>query len=314
MLKSEDEAWLLYDTLAENSLHNTGPTLLRHQTGTVTSIPGRKGTSETGSGSHTDEKLDALSRKLDQLLSSKTTGYGQPVCALCDSSGHITDECPLRRAEPAQGQAVNAAQGFSRPYDPYSATYNPGWRNHPNFGWRNTGYQQQQQYQPQPQYYQQQYSQQQQPQLPAPPVRPQLEYPQRPQIEYPQAQRQIVTYPQEQRQMMLQRMEQQMGKMAELLGQRRVEGSLLSQPLGNPKGKGLVLMIEGSPSVEQYDVGALRSSREYQPTPQEQFQPPPVQYQPPPPPTQPAQPTTTTSTSSDYGGANTGPYTSSPSS
>ncbi|CAN6482911.1 unnamed protein product [Victoria cruziana] len=31
MLKSEDEAWLLYDTLAENSLHNTGPTLLRHQ-------------------------------------------------------------------------------------------------------------------------------------------------------------------------------------------------------------------------------------------------------------------------------------------
>ncbi|CAN6447677.1 unnamed protein product [Victoria cruziana] len=159
MLKSEDEAWLLYDTLAENSLHNTGPTLLRHQAGTGTSVPGRKGTSETRSGSHTDEKLDALSRKLDQLLSSRTTGYGQPVCALCDSSGHITDECPLSRAEPAQGQAVNAAQGFSKPNDPYSATYNPGWRNHPNFGWRNTGYQQQQQYQQQPQYYQQQYVQ-----------------------------------------------------------------------------------------------------------------------------------------------------------
>ncbi|CAN6465339.1 unnamed protein product [Victoria cruziana] len=205
MLKSEDEAWLLYDTLAENSLHNTGPTVLRHQTGTGTSILGRKGTSETGSGSHTDEKLDALSRKLDQLLSSRTIGYGQPVCALCDSSGHITDECPLSRAEPASDQAVNAAQDFSRPYDPYSATYNPGWRNHPNFGWRNTGYQQQQyqpqQYQPQQQYYPQQYQQPQQPQLPAPPVRPQLEYPQHQQIEYPQTQRQIVTYPQEQRQM-----------------------------------------------------------------------------------------------------------------
>ncbi|CAN6446959.1 unnamed protein product [Victoria cruziana] len=140
MLKSEDEVWLLYDTLAENSLHNTGPTLLRHQTGTRASTTARKGISETGSGSHTDEKLDALSRKLDQLVSSRTTGYGQHVCALCDGSGHITDECPLSRAETSVGQAVNAAQGFSRPYDPYASTYNPGWRNHPNFGWQNTCY------------------------------------------------------------------------------------------------------------------------------------------------------------------------------
>ncbi|CAN6453582.1 unnamed protein product [Victoria cruziana] len=107
---------------------------------------------------------------------------------------------------------------------------------------------------------------------------------------------------------MLQRMEQQMGKMVDLLGQRRVEGSLPSQPLGNPKGKGPVLMIEGPTSAEQYDVGALCSGREYQPTQQGQFQPPPVQYQPPPPPAQPAQqPTTTTATSSEFGGAPTGP-------
>ncbi|CAN6487325.1 unnamed protein product [Victoria cruziana] len=151
MLKSEDEARLLYDTLAENSLHNTGPTLLRHHTSTGSAT--KKGVSEVGSGSHTDEKLDALSRKLDQLLSSRTTGYGQPVCALCDGMGHITDDCPLSRADTSVGQAVNAAQGFSRPYDPYAFTYNPGWRNHPNFGWRNTGYQQQQ---PQQSYQQQQ--------------------------------------------------------------------------------------------------------------------------------------------------------------
>ncbi|CAN6445603.1 unnamed protein product [Victoria cruziana] len=335
MLKSEDEAWLLYDTLAENSLHNTGPTLLRHQTGigTGASTTARKGISEVGSGSHTDEKLDALSRKLDQLLSSRTIGYGQPVCALCDGSGHIPDECPLSTAETSAGQAVNAAQGFSRPYDPY-------------------------QYQPQTQQYQQQYQQPQQPQLPAPPPRPQLEYPQHHQIEYPQAQRQIVPYPQEQRQMvpvhqpstedrlvrlceeikasnekahahydrelgahsdilaahsqMLQRMEQQMGKMADLLGQRRVEGSLPSQPLGNPKGKGPVLMIEGPTGTEPYDVGALRCGREYQsPQQEQQFQPPPVHYQQPPQPTQTEQPTTTTSTSNtEFRGASTGPYAS----
>ncbi|CAN6459286.1 unnamed protein product [Victoria cruziana] len=68
-----------------------------------------------------------------------------------------------------------------------------------------------------------------------------------------------------------------MGKMADLLGQRRVEGSLPSQPLGNPKGKGPILMIEGPTSTEPYDVGALCSGREYQPPQQEQqFQPPPV--------------------------------------
>ncbi|CAN6446970.1 unnamed protein product [Victoria cruziana] len=137
MMKSEDDAWLLYDTLSENSLYNTGPTVLRHQIV-------KKGVSELGSRTQVDSKLDSLSRKMDQLLTSRGTGYGQPVCSLCDSVGHITDDCPISRIDASSsGQAVNAAHGFSRPYDPYSSTYNPGWRNHPNFGWRNTGYQSQ---------------------------------------------------------------------------------------------------------------------------------------------------------------------------
>ncbi|CAN6476611.1 unnamed protein product [Victoria cruziana] len=164
MMKSEDDAWLLYDTLSENSLHNTGPTVLRHQ-------PVKKGISEVGSGSQINSKLDSLSRKMDQLISSHGTGYGQPVCTLCDGVGHVTDDCPISRIDASSGQAVNAGQGFSRPYDPYSTTYNPGWRNHPNFGWRNTGYQ----------------SQQPQLQLPAPPQRPAIEYPQRQIVEYPHA-------------------------------------------------------------------------------------------------------------------------------
>ncbi|CAN6487407.1 unnamed protein product [Victoria cruziana] len=293
MLKSEDDAWMLYDILAENSLHNTGPTLLRHQQTNTGAT--KKGVSEIGSGSHMNQKLDTLSRKLDQLLSSRTTGYGHPVCTLCDSLGHVVEECPMSSSDFSSGQ-VNVFQGFSRPYDPYSATYNPGWRNHPNFGWRNTGYQQQQ------------YQQPQQPQLPAPLQRPQIEYPQRQMIEYPQAQRQIVLYPQDQRQMvpvqqpssedrlMLQRMEQQMAKMTDILSQRRVEGSLPSQPLGNPKGKGPVLMIERPSSSEPYDVGALRSGREYQ-SQQQQYQPtqPPV----------PDQTTTTTTTATEFRGAST---------
>ncbi|CAN6484019.1 unnamed protein product [Victoria cruziana] len=99
---------------------------------------------------------------------------------------------------------------------------------------------------------------------------------------------------------MLQRMEQQMAKMTDILSQRRVEGSLPSQPLGNPKGKGPVLLIEGPSSSEPYDVGALRSGREYQSQHQQQ------QYQP----TQPSVPdqTTTTTTATEFRGASTDPY------
>ncbi|CAN6459149.1 unnamed protein product [Victoria cruziana] len=153
MMKSEDDAWILYDTLSENSLHNTGPTVLRHQ-------PAKKGVSEVGCGPHDESKLDSLSRKMDQLLNSRgNTGYRQPVCDLYDSIGHVTDDCPISRID-SSGQTVNAAQGYSRTYDPYSSTYNPGWRNHPNFGWRNNNYQSQNQ-------------------LPPPPQRQLIEYPQK---------------------------------------------------------------------------------------------------------------------------------------
>ncbi|CAN6455423.1 unnamed protein product [Victoria cruziana] len=119
MMKSEDDAWLLYDKLSENSLHNTGPTVLRHQ-----SV--KKGVLELGSGSQMNSKLDSLSRKMDQLLSSHGIGYGQPVCTLYDGVGHVTDDYHISRIDSSSGQAVNDAQGFSRPYDPYSTTYNPG--------------------------------------------------------------------------------------------------------------------------------------------------------------------------------------------
>ncbi|CAN6465559.1 unnamed protein product [Victoria cruziana] len=134
MMKSEDDAWVLYDTLFENSLHNIGPTILRHHAA-------RKGVLEIGSGPQVESKLDSLSRKMDQLLTRGGASYGQPVCSLYDSIRHVTDDCPISRIDASSGQVVNAAQGYSRPYNPYSTTYNPGWRNHPNFGWRNTGYQ-----------------------------------------------------------------------------------------------------------------------------------------------------------------------------
>ncbi|CAN6455421.1 unnamed protein product [Victoria cruziana] len=132
MLKSEEDAWMLFDTLSKNSLHSTGSSTLRQQAG-------KRGVLDIGTSPHVQTQLDSLSRKMDQLL-SRGTSSSKPVCGLCDGVGHVTDDCPISRGVDAPAGQVNAVQGFSRPgYDPYSTSYNPGWRNHPNFGWRNTG-------------------------------------------------------------------------------------------------------------------------------------------------------------------------------
>ncbi|XP_073137083.1 uncharacterized protein [Henckelia pumila] len=54
--------------------------------------------------------------------------------------GHSTEMCPTLQEETVE--QVNETGGFPRPpqrnYDPYSNTYNPGWRDHPNLRYGNT--------------------------------------------------------------------------------------------------------------------------------------------------------------------------------
>ncbi|KAL0455765.1 UNVERIFIED_CONTAM: hypothetical protein Slati_0915700 [Sesamum latifolium] len=61
------------------------------------------------------------------------------TCGICTSRGHFTDACPTLHEEPTEH--VNAAGGYSGPsergYDPFSKTYNPGWRDHPNLRYDN---------------------------------------------------------------------------------------------------------------------------------------------------------------------------------
>ncbi|CAN6455676.1 unnamed protein product [Victoria cruziana] len=117
MLKSEEEAWMLFDILSENSMHSTGSSTVRQA--------GKRGVLDIGTSLHVQTQLDSLSRKMDQLL-SRGTGSSKPVCGLCDGVGHVTDDCPISGGVDALAGQVNAAQGFSRPgYDPYSSTYNP---------------------------------------------------------------------------------------------------------------------------------------------------------------------------------------------
>nr|XP_017245793.1 PREDICTED: uncharacterized protein LOC108217475 [Daucus carota subsp. sativus] len=82
------------------------------------------------------------------------------VCEVCGIQGHLGNDC-LYNVQNAQNFQMEQANAFQQrqQYNPYSNTYNPGWRDHPNFSYRNNNGQnpppnQQQQYQhPQQQQY-----------------------------------------------------------------------------------------------------------------------------------------------------------------
>ncbi|CAN6583797.1 unnamed protein product [Malus baccata var. baccata] len=60
------------------------------------------------------------------------------ACGVCSMQGHPTDTCP-QLIENGGWETLNAV-GFGQQYqqrnDPFSNTYNPGWRDHSNFKWR----------------------------------------------------------------------------------------------------------------------------------------------------------------------------------
>ncbi|XP_050217489.1 uncharacterized protein LOC126668326 [Mercurialis annua] len=61
--------------------------------------------------------------------------YVQVGCEFCGVFNHSGGECLVTGQ--ALSEQVNYIEGQRQANDPYSNTYNPGWRNHPNFGWRN---------------------------------------------------------------------------------------------------------------------------------------------------------------------------------
>ena len=59
------------------------------------------------------------------------------VCDHC-AGNHSSADCQVGNpfAQSSYGQA-NYVSNFQRQNNPYSNTYNPGWKNHPNFSWSN---------------------------------------------------------------------------------------------------------------------------------------------------------------------------------
>ncbi|CAN6677849.1 unnamed protein product [Malus baccata var. baccata] len=78
---------------------------------------------------------------LSSIVSQMAEGMkiqGPMVCGVCSIQGHASEKCPQLN-ENGGWESVNAIgfQSQNQPRnDPYSNTYNPGWRDHPNFKWR----------------------------------------------------------------------------------------------------------------------------------------------------------------------------------
>jgi hypothetical protein len=90
-------------------------------------------------------QMATMERKLDMLVKVITTHNISPtqqiaqveVCAICSHSCYTTETCPMSSF--ANQEYVNYVGHNNYPpkNNPYSNTYNAGWRNHPNFSWSN---------------------------------------------------------------------------------------------------------------------------------------------------------------------------------
>ncbi|XP_051124701.1 uncharacterized protein LOC127247053 [Andrographis paniculata] len=98
------------------------------------------------SGNNSDHAIQSMQQQLSELTSfvrkmvveKSNTSVQVKVCGICTSAGHPTDACPTLQEECAVD--VNTANySMNRPpaYNPYSNTYNPGWRDHPNLRYGN---------------------------------------------------------------------------------------------------------------------------------------------------------------------------------
>ncbi|CAN6697898.1 unnamed protein product [Malus baccata var. baccata] len=156
------------------------------------------------------------------------------ACGVCSMQKHLTDKCP-QLIENGGWETLNAV-GFGNQYqprnDPFSNTYNPGWRDHPNFKWR------------EPQQGQQQSGFRQQPpgfyQKPFAPTQPQAQPAQKSgtYIDNDQILNLLTSMAQsmQTRDKKVDELEKQVGQIAEFMGHFREQGKLPSSTVVNPKG------------------------------------------------------------------------------
>ncbi|CAN6677714.1 unnamed protein product [Malus baccata var. baccata] len=174
---------------------------------------------------------------LTTLLSQVVEGpkvQNMAACGVCSMQGHLTDKCP-QLIENGGWETLNAV-GFGNQYQPrngpFSNTYNPGWRDHPNFKWREPqqGQQQSTFRQQPPGFYQKSFA----------PTQPQAQPAQKSgsSIDNDHIFNLLTSMAQgmQTRDKKVDELEKQVGQIAEFMGQFREQGKLPSSTVVNPKG------------------------------------------------------------------------------
>ncbi|GJU46800.1 retrovirus-related pol polyprotein from transposon 297 family protein [Tanacetum coccineum] len=88
----------------------------------------------------TNSEISELSKKVDLLLKnlgkgvSNVSQVSHDACSMCGDPSHSVNNCQNWGAP--SNEEVNGVYGNRPRNDPFSESYNPGWRNHPNFRWK----------------------------------------------------------------------------------------------------------------------------------------------------------------------------------
>ncbi|KAL0388977.1 UNVERIFIED_CONTAM: hypothetical protein Scaly_0254800 [Sesamum calycinum] len=82
-----------------------------------------------------DDRLNELTSPVKKIAVGRTQHV--KACGICTLTGHATDMCPtLQESLTEHVEAIGEFFGQQqRRYDPFSNTYNPRWKNHPNLSY-----------------------------------------------------------------------------------------------------------------------------------------------------------------------------------
>jgi hypothetical protein len=130
--KNSEEAIELFKTLSENSQQFSS----RGKQGGKSN-----GMYEVNINDGVQTQMATMEKNIDMLVQAmkKISPVHQvqqvKVCAICSHSNHIIETCPMSSSsEPEQVNYVGQ-NNYPPKNNPYSNTYNAGWRNHPNLSW-----------------------------------------------------------------------------------------------------------------------------------------------------------------------------------
>ncbi|KAL2892377.1 Retrovirus-related Pol polyprotein from transposon 17.6 [Bienertia sinuspersici] len=102
-------------------------------------------------------KVDALVTQLKQntlapspshanvsmLSNPQSSNVNMPMnilfCDVCGSYDHTPVQCHLLESQGGTNAPMEQVNAMNQRFDPYSNTFNPGWKQNPNFSWRNQG-------------------------------------------------------------------------------------------------------------------------------------------------------------------------------